>query len=88
MTEMVRDVSGDAGQEVQTLRPHLVQFYETDTFLTDAVTEFLAEGLRAEEPGVVIATQPHRELFIERLGAKGIDVGREVAAGRLMLLDA
>jgi PAS domain S-box-containing protein len=87
MVEVARDVSRPE-REVGPPRPHLVQFYETDTFLADAVAEFLAEGLRAGEPGVVIATKPHRELFIERLGAKGIDVGRDVAAGRLMFLDA
>jgi PAS domain S-box-containing protein len=88
MTEVVHDVSRGPGLDLQVARPHLVQFYKTDTFLGDAVADFLGEGLRGGEPAIVIATKPHRELFIERLRAKGIDVGGDVAAGRLMLLDA
>jgi PAS domain S-box-containing protein len=88
MTQVVPDVSTGIGRTRRTPRPHSVQFYESDEFLGQAVARFVAEGLRADEPAIVIATKPHRELFMQRLGAEGIDAGREVAVGRLVLLDA
>src|SRR5438105_15786978 len=67
---------------------HAVQFYERDEFLVDAVADFLAGGLEAGEPVIVIATEAHRRPFTERLGDKGIDVEGARASGRLVLLDA
>lgn len=67
---------------------HCVQFYETDAFLCDSVAEFLTQGLRAGEPGIVIATEAHREGFAQRLRARGIDVAQVEADGRLLMLDA
>jgi signal transduction histidine kinase len=71
-----------------TAHQHVVQFYENDTFLTDAVADFLAEGVAAGEPLVVIATPPHREALSLRLRAHGIDVDHAAAAGGCAFLDA
>jgi signal transduction histidine kinase len=62
---------------------HAVQFYESDGFLTGAVADFLAEGIRAGEPVVVIATAAHREAFAGRLRAHGLMVD-----GACVFLDA
>jgi signal transduction histidine kinase len=67
---------------------HIVRFYENDTFLTAAVADFLAEGLAAGEPAVVIATPAHREAFRLRLQSKGIDVRRASREERCAFLDA
>lgn len=53
---------------------HSVQFYENDEYLCGLVAAFIAEGLRANEPAVVIATPEHRESFAAHLRAMGIDV--------------
>ncbi len=71
-----------------TSHPHAVQFYETDAFLVDAVTRFVADGLAIGEPAVVIATAAHRALIAQRLAATGIDVARAIERGRLVMLDA
>jgi PAS domain S-box-containing protein len=68
--------------------PHVVQFYEDDSVLCDAVGDFLAIGLEAGEPIVVIARESHRDGFQRRLRAKGIDVEQAIAGDRLILLDA
>jgi hypothetical protein len=52
---------------------HDVQFYETEDFLAASVARFLAEGIRAGQPLVVIATESHRLAFIERLKTMQID---------------
>src|ERR1700720_1230029 len=67
---------------------HAVQFYESEEFLHSAVANFLAGGLQAGEPVIVIATEPHRRAFTALLAAKGIDVESLCASGLLVLLDA
>jgi len=67
---------------------HSVQFYEDETFLHETVARYVGAGLLAEEPVVVIATGPHSQAFQESLRAKGFDVERACAAGRLTFLDA
>ena len=67
---------------------HVVQFYETERFLSGAVIDFLAAGLAAGQSGVAIATAPHREAFIAGLRRRDIDVDRALANGRLTLFDA
>jgi signal transduction histidine kinase len=63
---------------------HSVQFYDSDDYLCRLVAEFVAEGLRAGEPAVIIATEAHRQGFIARLRAAGI----EPDAVPLTMLDA
>src|ERR1041384_5237849 len=67
---------------------HIVQFYEREDFLYDSVAHFLAAGLSAGEPVVVIATQPHHAAFVARLKLHAIDVAAATATGQLTLLDA
>jgi PAS domain S-box-containing protein len=67
---------------------HAVQFYESEEFLHEAVADFIAAGLAAGEPVIVIATEPHRAGFSQRLERKRIDVAGACASGQLALLDA
>jgi PAS domain S-box-containing protein len=67
---------------------HLVQFYETDSFLAEAVGRFIGDGVRSGEPAVIIATRPHREAFTKHLLANDIPVPRAIRDGRLVMLDA
>jgi PAS domain S-box-containing protein len=67
---------------------HMVQFYDDDQYLVRTVSEFLASGLAAGQSLVVIATEEHRKAFAQRLEARGFDVRRTTATGRLTLLDA
>src|SRR5437764_14054961 len=46
---------------------HAVQFYENEAFLATVVAEFLATGLTAGEPIIVIATTPHCRAFVRQL---------------------
>jgi PAS domain S-box-containing protein len=67
---------------------HWVQFYETDGFLAGEVTRFIADGLLAEEPAVIIATKAHRDAFTVRLRAQDLDGSQLEDASRLVMLDA
>src|SRR5262249_43376047 len=62
--------------------------YNSDQHLSDAVTRFLGEGLRAGAPVIVIATKVHRDLVTRQLREQGLDVQEAVDRGCLVLLDA
>lgn len=53
---------------------HFVQFYESDFFLLDSVTGYLAEGLGAGDVCVVIGTREHRDAGASKLLDHGFDV--------------
>lgn len=67
---------------------HDVQFYEDEAFLAEAVAQFLVEGFRAGQPLIVIATEPHRKAFKERIRARGIDPEELVHGRDVVWLDA
>ena len=67
---------------------HAVQFYRDDEELAVSVSSYLAEGLLAEEPALIVATLPHRLAFEAELGRAGVDVDAAVTAGQLKVLDA
>jgi signal transduction histidine kinase len=71
-----------------THRSHIVQFYDGDAALADAVGGFLAAGLAAGQPLVVIASAAHDRLFRSRLMEQGFDVDGACASGQLTMLDA
>ena len=47
---------------------HAVHFYEDDDELSARVAAFIGEALLAGDPAVIIASPPHRQQFIARLG--------------------
>jgi hypothetical protein len=67
---------------------HVVQFYEGDDFLCDAVARFLDHGLKTHEPLLVVATAAHREGIGERLAFDGFDLPALCRSGRATLVDA
>src|SRR2546430_11056856 len=67
---------------------HVVQFYETDQFLAEAVSRFLAQGVVAGEAVVIVATPEHAASILAGLTRKGFDVERARADGQLTVLDA
>src|SRR5436190_15088674 len=67
---------------------HVVQFYDDDRYLCDAVAQYIGTGLAQGEPCVVIATEAHRRAFVERLRDHSLDLDRACASGNLVLLDA
>ena len=67
---------------------HIVQFYENDSFLCETVADFLADGIRAGQPVVIIATEPHRKDIALRLKAKGLDTEGSMRRESCLWLDA
>ncbi|MHB8619859.1 MAG: ATP-binding protein, partial [Chloroflexota bacterium] len=69
-------------------RGHVVQFYERDAFLIDAVAEFVGNGLRSGDAGIVVATPAHRAALEEHPRAGGLDLVAARARGAYASLDA
>ncbi len=67
---------------------HSVQFYETDAFLIDSLSEFIGNGLMAGDACIVLATQPHRASLEERLRADGLDVAGIRVRDQYIAIDA
>src|SRR5437899_1507046 len=82
------DAADAALRETAATSEHTVQFYEDESFLRETVARYLGAGLIDDESVVVIATESHRREFRDALVAKGIDVERACATGRLTFLDA
>lgn len=67
---------------------HIVQFYQDEHFLADAVCEFAAAGLEKREAVVMIVTSSHARMYRERLTRMGYDVAELEAANQVLFLDA
>src|SRR5713101_4462762 len=67
---------------------HLVQFYEADSFLLEALSGLVGDGLVAGDSSVVVATRAHREGLEEGLRARGVDLDALRDQGRYVALDA
>ena len=92
--ERVRSVTpeGQPGGEALLGQPaphdHVVQFYEKEGLLYDAVAHFAVAGLAAGDTVILIATEAHREALLQRLRQRGWGVEGASATGQLQLLDA
>ncbi len=67
---------------------HAVQFYQDDESLVSNVAAFLAEGLRQNQPALIIATPAHRSGIEAALESLGHDVRRMKRLGDIISLDA
>jgi hypothetical protein len=67
---------------------HLVQFYETESFLVDTVCSVLMPALGAGDTAIVVATGTHRRLFEAALRNAGIDVDAAMDDGRYLPFEA
>jgi PAS domain S-box-containing protein len=67
---------------------HFVQFYESDVFLLDSLSGFVAAGLATGDGCIVITTKGRRESLEERLKANGLDLATAHTRDEYISLDA
>src|SRR5688572_18256949 len=67
---------------------HAVQFFTTDAVLCSTVAEYIAEGLRAGQPAILVVTPAHRTGIEALLDQRGIDCQKAKLDGELFVLDA
>ena len=67
---------------------HAVQFYKDESSLASTAAQFLADGLRSGQPGLVIATRSHTDTIVRELKARGLNVDALRTTGELQFFDA
>jgi len=67
---------------------HVIQLYENDHILIDALAGFVGSGINAGDSCVVIATRAHINALNERLREHGIHLQALIEDGRYIPLDA
>jgi hypothetical protein len=77
-----------AAGSLQTTHRHVVQFYEDEEFLYEAVSGFLVAGLKAGQPAVVFARAESLHAFATRLDRQGYDHRAAIHNGSLVMHDA
>ena len=77
-----------AGPAAAGTHEHVVEFYETEAFLVETVTDFVGPGLHVGGAAVVVATAAHRYAFEQALRHNGVDVDHAVDADRYLAFDA
>lgn len=70
-----------------TTRRHEVQFYSDETVFRHRLSQFVGTALRAGSVVVAIATEPHRESFLEGLQANDLDIRAAMQRGSYILFD-
>jgi hypothetical protein len=65
-----------------------VAFYRTEAHLIRTAADFLADGVRAGQPLIVIATEKHRNAFVAALRARGLDPDELLSGREAIWLDA
>ncbi|HEX4684100.1 MAG TPA: MEDS domain-containing protein [Gemmatimonadaceae bacterium] len=88
LINVIQDADRPAGPTPAATVGHDVAFYRTDEYLTRAVVDFLCSGVKAGQPLIVIATEPHRDAFMVALRARGLDPDELMSGREAVWLDA
>jgi len=67
---------------------HVLQLYQEESCLLDALADFVAAGLRLEEGVLIFGSTPRWDLLIDRLQKSGIDARAYAARGQLKFYGA
>jgi hypothetical protein len=67
---------------------HIVQIYEEDRVLLDALAGFIGGGLQTGDAAVVIATPAHHDGLAQRLSAQGLYMDALCSRDQYLPLDA
>ena len=67
---------------------HLLNFYDNDGFLSEAVGDFLSVGVLKGEPMVAIVTPPHRRGIAAYMKSRGYDADTATKHGLIKWFDA
>ena len=81
------DIPSLASRTRRLPRGHVVEFYGDDTSFLIGFTCFVEAALDAGNAVIVIATEPHRQAFLQELQAHGVDVAAAIEQQRYIPLD-
>src|SRR5258708_22023135 len=67
---------------------HIVQFFDSDESRAECVAEFLAEGIRLEEPAIVVAKPTNWVMAVGQLESRGVPGKDALADGMIVVKKA
>jgi signal transduction histidine kinase/CheY-like chemotaxis protein len=67
---------------------HFAQFYDTEAFLLESLSNFVRNGLKAGESVLVVATEDHRNCLATMLESSGVDLVAAAVDGSYQSFDA
>jgi hypothetical protein len=88
IAEALRDSGRNSSPTPVGVAGHDVKVYRSERQLLETVGEFLAQGLRAGQPLVVIATEAHRKVLVQGLRDRGLDTEKYLSGREATWLDA
>lgn len=74
-------------RSARTTANHEAGLYFDDRWLIEDVTHFIVNALRAGNAAIVLATESHRNSFLSKSAALGLDMGTAIEQGRYLSLD-
>src|SRR5215831_6871077 len=80
--------SASTGRKTSLPHEHVVQFYETDAYLCEAVCRFFADGINKGSPLLMIATPEHLRVVKQSLREMHFNVDDATKTGRFFAFDA
>jgi len=81
-------VGYDPAHPIVSIGKHEAGFYSDDSRLLEDVTQFLGTALKAGNAAIVVATEPHRNIFLRSLRAFGLDISAAIERDKYIALDA
>jgi hypothetical protein len=83
----VEDYEFSGGTDAQAPHRHEILFCSDDAVLLDTFTRVVAAAVNTGNAAIIIATEPHRALLLQRLEKLGLDVERAIQEGTYIVLD-
>jgi len=67
---------------------HIVQFYDTQDYLLNVLTNFIVPVLSSRDAAVIISTKDRMDILESRLQDRGVPVNTAKGRGQLIMIDA
>jgi DNA-binding NarL/FixJ family response regulator len=83
----VKDYEFSGGTDAQAPHRHEILFCSDDAVLLDTFARVVAAAVNTGNAAIVLVTEPHRALLLQRLEKQGLDVGRAIQEGTYIALD-
>jgi DNA-binding NarL/FixJ family response regulator len=83
----VRDYEFIGAANAQVPHRHEILPCSDDGVLLDAFTRVVSSAVNTGNAAIVLVTEPHRALLLQRLEKRGLDVGRAIQEGTYIELD-
>jgi len=84
----VKEYEFSWGTDAQAPHRHEILFCSDEAVLLDTFARVVEAAVNTGNAAIVLVTEPHRALLLQRLEEQGLDVGRAIQGGTYIALDA